>query len=114
MTAKRTPIKRSPRKQITPAALAAFRRMQALVSQCTCTPTHKDCPACADWWDLHSQLEAELRCKVWQFPAIEHPDDECPYPPGTGAAQWWPHAQALYRLLDAAAREAQTKDAPTR
>jgi len=108
MTAKRTPTRRPPRRQITPAAIAAFRRMQALASQCTCTSTHRDCPACAGWWNLHSQLEAELRCKVWQFPAIEHPDDKCPYPPSTGAAQWWPQAQALYRMLDAAAREAQS------
>jgi len=44
MTAKRTPINRPPRRRITPAALAAFRRMQALESQCTCTPTHKEYP----------------------------------------------------------------------
>ena len=103
MTAKRTPIRRPPRRHIRPAAIAAFRRMQALEEQCTCTPTNDECPACVEWWRLHDLLHDELRCKPWQWPAIEHPNDVCPYPPSTGAAQWWQQAQALYRLLDEAA-----------
>ena len=99
MTAKRTPIKRPPRRHITPAAIAAFRRMQALAQQCICE--HSDyCPFCLDWWELHEQLSEELHCKPWQWPCIVHPDDVCPYPPNTGAATWWPHAQVLYRALN--------------
>src|SRR5262249_54962576 len=42
----------------------------------------------------------EVHCKPWEWPCIVHPDDTCPYPPGAGAATSWPHAQALYRVLN--------------
>src|SRR5262245_2762384 len=86
MTAKRTPLKRPQRRQITPAAVALFRRIQATDDG-------------DDWWRAHAALHAELRCKPWEYPCVVLPDEDCPYPKGTSGAEWWPTAQALYRLL---------------
>jgi hypothetical protein len=61
MTAKRTPKKRPPRRPITPAAIAIFRRMQAL--ECTCSPTGERCSACEEYWQLHHRLHLELKLK---------------------------------------------------
>ena len=46
-----------------------------------------------------SQLPDQLELLPWQGPAIVHPEEECPYPKDTAAYEWWPQAQALYRLL---------------
>jgi hypothetical protein len=54
------------------------------------------------WWQLEYELCMEWNCGPWEFPAVIHPDEICPYPPGTGAATWWPEAQTLYRKLAAA------------
>jgi hypothetical protein len=86
MTTNRTKIKRPLRQRITPAAVATFNAMLA-----TNDITLYD--------ELHSQLHDQLDLLPWQGPAIAHPEEECPYPRDTAAAEWWPQAQALYRLL---------------
>jgi hypothetical protein len=96
--------------KITPAALAAFRRMRKLERQCTCPEIdwqgeywkREECPACAAWWDAHCELHQALRCEVWEWPCIEHPDAVSPHPAGSQADRdWRPDlpAQARYRAL---------------
>ena len=99
MATKRTPINRPARRQITPAAVAAFRAMQAATTA-------------EAYWDAHSVLHRELGLKPWHWPAIEHPDDQCPYPAGSTAAAEWqrrrdarPEAFALFEALAEAAAE---------
>lgn len=117
MSTKRTPIHRPPRGgEFSPAALAAFRKMQRLDARCTCEPIdwdrkywdHDECPACARWWQQHNILWGELKLKLWEWPAVKHPDAMCPYPEGCEAAlKWKPdlEAQERYRALDAALKE---------
>jgi hypothetical protein len=116
MTTKRKPIARLGRAQIFAAALDAFRRMQQLEQQCTCAPDRLGwrlwcaggCSTCDQWWEHHAILHRELRLRPWQFPAVEHPDAQCPYPAGSYAAgRWRPdeEAQARYRALENALAE---------
>jgi hypothetical protein len=96
MPTKRTPINRATKTRLSPIALDAFRRMQTA-------------PTDDEWWSHHSILVRELRLKPWQWPAVEHPDAQCPYPVGSYAAQHWQpnlKAQARYRELERAARDA--------
>jgi hypothetical protein len=86
MTAKRTVLNRPQRRRISPAAVELFRRIQV-------TEDHKE------WWGLHNALHDELQCMPWQYPCLVAPDENCPYPKGHAGAEWWPMAQALYRLL---------------
>jgi hypothetical protein len=50
---------------------------------------------------LHSQLHDQLDLRPWQWPAVVHPERNA-YPKDTSAYEWWPTAQALYRLLSQA------------
>ena len=97
------PIKRRISKmnpvRITPDAVEAFKRMEAAATD-------------EEWTAAHSDLLDELKLPPWEFPAIEYPDEECPYPAGCHAAEHWqkrrderPHAFELYRELQQAARE---------
>jgi hypothetical protein len=47
------------------------------------------CPACDDWWTHHNALHDELEAKPWEWPCIEYPDAECPYPADSDAAKYW-------------------------
>jgi hypothetical protein len=58
----------------------------------------------------HSQAQAdggfsnrELQLKLWQWPAIEAPDQVNAYPASSAGAEWFPEAQRLYRELEAMA-----------
>ena len=90
MVTKRTPIGRPPRSQITPAAIAAFKRMQKLEVACTCKETeseywgHEPCKACEMWWQQHSILSGELKLAPWEWPVIARS--------GEGSAQERYHA----------------------
>ena len=94
---RRKPKTRIP--QITPAAVEAFKRMEAAKTSDA-------------WWAAHSILHDELQLPPWEWPAFEIPGEHCPYPAGTHAARQWadtrarrPEAFELYRaLLEAAAR----------
>lgn len=85
MTAKRTVLDRPQRRRISPTAVELFRRIQV---------TEDD----KQWWRLHNALHDELQCMPWQYPCVVSPDENCPYPKATSGAEWWPTAQALYRL----------------
>lgn len=90
MTTNRTPIGRPPISRITPRAVELFKQMQAL-------------PDGDEWWRLHSELHRELQLKLWEWPAIEAPDQPNFYPESTAGGQWHPEAQRLYRELEAMA-----------
>ena len=118
MTTTRTPIGRAPRAaQITPRAIAAFRKMQRLEMKCTCAPDwegkyfeHEQCRACDQWFRQHRILHGELNLQPWQWPAIENPDAVSPYPPGSEAAlndKPDLEAQERCRMLERAAAEAE-------
>jgi hypothetical protein len=81
MGTKRTPIGRSSTPQLTPRAIAAFRRMRELEEQCTCEPVDPErywelrpCAACDAWWREHWILHQEFGCRPWEFPCIREPD----------------------------------------
>ena len=83
--------------KITPAVVDAFRAMESA----------EDDDA---WWKAHSVLHRALNLPLWEWPAFEYPDAECPYPPGCHAEKHWhrkraerPHAFELYHALKAAA-----------
>jgi hypothetical protein len=86
MPTRRTVRQRPKLQRITPAAVATFKCLLA-----TNDATEYDL--------LLDQLHDELDLRPWQGPAIVHPDEDCPYPRGTAGYEWWPQAQALYRLL---------------
>jgi len=94
MPTKRTPINRSPRSQITPAALEIFRKMLQLEKKCTCSGY--ECAACIEWQELDMVLGCELRLKPWQIPACEHPKDRDAPPPSSVDAGG---PAARYRML---------------
>jgi hypothetical protein len=80
MVTKRVPLKRqSAAHQITPAALAIAERMFKL--RCTCGnypdrtkwTGRKQCRACEQWWDLHSQLADVVPHQPWQWPLLNPP-----------------------------------------
>ena len=98
--------------RITPAketysakALALFREMVKLESQCTCTDdTDEDfCAACCARWDLGKVLFDELKLKPWQFPAVEIPGTPPAWPKGSPANRECQEAQRRYVALAAAA-----------
>jgi hypothetical protein len=108
---KRTPTSRRRSPAISPRAVELFEAMREL--ECECEPidwggeywNRETCAGCERWRELHGLLNRELRLRPWQFPAIEHPDAENPYPPGSpAAASWKPdlEAQARWRALEAA------------
>lgn len=78
--------------RITARAVELFRQMQAVPD------------GGAAWWDLHSDLCAELKLEPWMWPAIEPPDAVCMYPPNKAGGMWFPEAQQLYCELAALAR----------
>lgn len=124
MATKRTPLKRNMKRQIIPEAVEVFRRMEAAASACTCEPIdwdgeywkHEQCPACRGWWDAHARLWVLVGAKLWQFPCVQDPEDECPYPEGCHAAAHWertrqerPEAFELHRALKQATVAMETR-----
>jgi hypothetical protein len=98
MPVKRRVSKKNPH-PITPEAIEAFRRMEAA-------------PDSEAWGVAHHDLHRALRLPPWEWPAIEYPDEGCPYPAGSHAARHWqecrdrrPEAFELYRALVEAARQ---------
>jgi len=90
-------IKRRPplNQPLTPAAIAAFKRMRELENECTCAPdafADTRCAACKEWWVQHSKLHDELRCQPWDWPCVENPDVKPDWPSD-------PDAQARWRAL---------------
>jgi hypothetical protein len=115
MSSKRKPISRPPALQITPLAISLFTEMTAI--SCTCAPrdwggkywVHEQCAGCKRWRERHARLHDELRCRPWEWPCIQSPEAESPYPPGSPAAQSWrpnERAQQMWQALARAAREA--------
>ena len=93
MTTKRTPLRRDMRRRITPEAIAAVRRIEIAQNS-------------DEWWAAHNALHEALGLKPWEWPAIEHPEAQCPYPAGSFAAKQWKRDErgvALYRELAEAA-----------
>lgn len=115
MVTKRTPIRRATKTQFTPAALAAFKEMLKLKTKCSCEPINwekhwergRRCAACDQWCEQHSILHHELKLPPWEFPAVENPDAESPYPEGHINRTLPPdlEAQQRYRALEAACDE---------
>ena len=114
MTTRRTPLRRDMKRRLTPEAIDAFRRMEALRAACTCPARdwdgkpseHRSCASCEEWWDVHKVLHDALGRQPHEWPCIEHPDAVCPYPAGSFAAGQWrrdERAVALYRELKEAA-----------
>jgi hypothetical protein len=116
MVTKRTRTERPIRFVITPLAIAAFQRMQQLEEECTCEEIdwggeywkHESCAACEEWWHHHATLHDELKLRPWEWPAVEHPEAESPYPEGSNADRNWKpdlEARERYRLLEIALKE---------
>jgi len=90
---------------ITKKAIATFREMLRLEEGCDCQDG--SCKACRAWWDEHRVLHAELGLRPWEYPAVEWPGSECPYPPNSPAAERWEPdlaAQSRWAQLERAAQ----------
>jgi len=90
MATKRTPINRSPITQVTPRAIELFDAMRRCGGR--------------RWWELQNALCDELHTPIWQYPCIEDPRD----------GENRPAAEALWRMLDAASREARRQEREAR
>jgi hypothetical protein len=102
---RRTPLARPPAVQITPRAIYLFVAMGKL--RCTCAPRdwsgkyweHQPCAGCARWYDLHDELNDELRCEPWEWPCVARQS-----PKRAGSTCWNEDIAARMALLKAAAR----------
>ena len=83
----------------------------------------RNAPLVSGGWEQHSILWREVRCKLWEWPAYRHPDDECPYPAGCYAAERWHKERRssetargleLYEALLAASKASLTPEGPAR
>jgi hypothetical protein len=120
---KRVPVTRSPIPQITLKAVELFDGMRGC--RCTCPPIdwegkywgRQQCPGCKRWWELQNQLCDELCCKPWEYPCVEDPRTQNPYPRGMPAHQSWQpnhRAQEMWRTLADASREAKREERAAR
>lgn len=89
---------------------------------CTCPAVdwaryweREQCPGCKKSGELDSQLHEELRLRPWQWPAVEDPHAENPYPlDHVGHKEWHkrrasrPEAFALFEALAALAEAGNT------
>jgi hypothetical protein len=108
-------LKYSARPEITPAAIAAFRKIKELEAACSCLPRnwekyweHEPCASCEARATQWAKLRAELHLPPWQWPPVQNPDARNPYPAGSRAAAGWkpyPAAQELWRILEEAGAE---------
>jgi hypothetical protein len=79
MTTKRVPIDRVGRHRINDVAVAAY--------------VSGDDDA----------LRRALALRPWEWPTLPELGEPCPWPAGSGGADWWPIGQQLHRALEAAA-----------
>ena len=96
MPTKRTPLRRSPSPMITPQAIQLFEKLRR-------------CRSDERWSELHARLHDELHCRPWEWPCVEDPHTEYPYPSFTNAHRSWrpnERAQQTWKVLDQASREA--------
>jgi hypothetical protein len=105
MPTKRTPINRPLRTKITPAAREAFRKMQRLERQCTCTGDDDDCPACAESKEHNRVLFQDLRLRAWEWPVYTRPDDAEPYDRDDQSVADAGGPVARYHMLKKASRD---------
>jgi hypothetical protein len=90
MPTTRKTIKRSSVRRITAKALSLFDTMEELAERCSCTDVVRECDACREWWNQHSELHHELKLRPWEWPAYsDFADDD-------------PQAMARYRALKTA------------
>ena len=80
MTTKRTSLYRVGRRRITEAVLDAFRASD------------------------EAEVARLLGLKPWEWPPLPPLDEACPWPAGTGGADWWPQGQELHWRLRAELR----------
>jgi len=95
MTTKRMPRKRMARHRITPAAIAAYRAMQA---------TRDGSEA---WWNAHWALHCELGLPPWILP-FDGSEDELIWPLDSPVT-----TGELWRELERASKPFRAKGAPT-
>jgi hypothetical protein len=94
MPTKRTPIARQHTPPVSERAIKLFMQMQ----KCRRYSSR--------WWSLHNELHDLSHSKLWNWPCVEDPREG--NPPGTyNHRHWTPNeeARALWRALDAGARE---------
>jgi hypothetical protein len=68
---RRVPLARRPTVQLTSRALDLYETMGRL--RCTCappSPTREPCSGCRRWYDLHGELDEELRLPPWYWPIV--------------------------------------------
>jgi hypothetical protein len=53
--------------------------------------------------DDDAALRRLLELRPWQWPTLPDLDEACPWPAGSGGADWWPIGQRLHRALIEAA-----------
>jgi hypothetical protein len=108
-------LKYSARPEITPAAIAAFRKIKELEAECACPPRnwekywkHEPCASCEKKARQMTIIRDELPLPPWQWPPVQNPDVKNPYPAWSVAQRQWkpyPAAQTLWRILEEAAEE---------
>ncbi len=103
MTAKRRPIRRLPRIEITPEVLQAFRQLRTLQTQCSCPLPdqhgrryYDKCLACKAWWEQHTIIHRALQLPLYAWPCLKAPTDVHVSPSAVALAE------VLQEALDAA------------
>ena len=101
---RRKPLARRSAVQITPRALDLYTAMGKL--RCTCPPRppeywkHKMCAGCERWYDLHGELNDELRCESWEWPCVGRVSRK-----RAGSTCWNEDIAARMAALNAAVRQ---------
>jgi|SRR5215831_4093575 len=105
---------------ITSRAIELFEQMQRC--RCTCDPDDRDhrfeCPGCKRREALDEAIGVECKTPIWQYPCIENPRAENPYPPSHANYTWWetrdPAPRELWLALEQAVREMRQKEREAR
>jgi hypothetical protein len=100
MPSKRTPRRLEANRVITPAAVAAFERLQRASSS-------------DEWWAAHEVLHDTLHGRTWEWPIVQDPRAQNPFPAGCHAAEQWerervekPEPVLLWQELEQASKAA--------
>jgi len=118
MSTKRTPRSRSGVMRVTPRAIKLFDAMQRC--NCTCPERdwggkyweHEQCAGCVKYYALRDKLHDELKLSPWDWPTVQSPTAENPYPPFHAQFPLWkPDHKAVkrWKILYQASREAKQK-----